>query len=119
MNQLGFRQGQCTIRIDQQVAVRRRDVNGARAQPIAILGLFDREAALSAQQLGHQAAMTRIEMLDDGDGRYKICGQARQDARQGTKAASGRGNRYDVESGPGMRPPHVDGRLAGRGRHGG
>jgi hypothetical protein len=53
------------IRVDQQVQIRRGDVDDARFQPVA----FSRHAHFQrrppAQDLDHQAAMARVQVLDN------------------------------------------------------
>src|SRR5439155_508820 len=60
MDQLGLRQGQRPVGIDEQVAVGRRDVDGPGYHPVAFAGLHHFELGPPAQDVGHQAAVAVI-----------------------------------------------------------
>ena len=107
MHQFRVRKREASIAIDQKVAIGRRDVDPARPDPVAFGGLHHLERRAPAENLGHQAAMARIEMLDDDDRRRKAGGQALQDMADGRDATGGRGQGDHVE----LRAGKVPGRL--------
>ena len=57
------------------MAVRRRDIDRADYDSFAFLRLFDVQLRSPAQDVGDQAAMARIQMLDDQKRRRKSDGQ--------------------------------------------
>ena len=66
---LGQRKG--LVFIDQEVAVRRGDINGSRLQAIPIFGLLNLKGGAPAENVGHQAAVSGVQVLDHHHDRRK------------------------------------------------
>jgi hypothetical protein len=69
MHRQGLRERQASVLINQEVAVGRRDVHGSRPNPVTLHRLQDFEMGPPSKDLGHQAAVAWIEMLDHVDRR--------------------------------------------------
>ena len=98
MHQFRLGEGQRAVGIDQQVAVGRGNVDGGRAQVIAFFGLLDLQRRAPAEDFSHQAAVTRVEMLDDDNGGRKIGRQAADHLAQGRQSAGRSRQGHDVKS---------------------
>jgi len=64
---------------------------------VGFLGLLHRERAATAEDIGHEASVTRIEMLHDDDRGRKVRRQRRQDLAQRLEAARRGGHRDHFE----------------------
>src|SRR2546423_12506838 len=81
------------------MTVGRRDEHGSRPDSVTLGGLHDVEAWPAPGDLGHQAPRARIKMLDDDDGRRKVCGKAHQHLADGSDTPRRRRHGDDVEFG--------------------
>ena len=50
----------------------RNDVNAARTDFLAVLGLTDLKNGVAVEQLGQQAFVVRVEVLDDHKGQFAV-----------------------------------------------
>ena len=64
MDQLGLCQRERPVGIHDQVLVGRSDEDLARPEFVAFLRLLDRQRAAPAKDVGREAPMARIEVLD-------------------------------------------------------
>ena len=96
MDELRVGQRQRAIGVDEQVAVRRRDVDRAHGDPFAFLRLFDMQHRSPAQNVGDQTAMTRIKMLDDDERHREVGGQRPDQQSDGVEASRRCCNRNDT-----------------------
>ena len=71
------------------MAVGWRDEDGSALQVVAVFGLLDTQRGAPRQDLGHQAAVPRVEVLDDGDRGGKIRRQRREDLAQCPQPSGG------------------------------
>jgi hypothetical protein len=62
-------------------------------------GLVDGKDGAPSDDLGHQAAVAGVQVLDGDDGGAEGRRQAAEDERQRAQAASGGGDGHDRESG--------------------
>jgi hypothetical protein len=97
MHQLGLRERQASVPIDQEVAVGRRDMNGSRPNLVTLGRLQDLEMGPPPKNLGHQAPVARIEMLDNDNRRGKTGGETLQDVPDRRDATRGGGQGDHVE----------------------
>jgi hypothetical protein len=56
-----------------------RDVDPTWLQDIAFLRLFHAHVGAMAEDIGHKASMSRVEVLNDYDRRAEVLGQPGQD----------------------------------------
>ena len=94
------------------MAVRWRDEHLSRDELITHARLRDGETGATAQDVGHQAAVTRIEMLDDHDRSGEGCGQALEQISKRADSAGGGSHGHDVEGRP-QRPGRATAGLFG------
>ena len=85
------------VAVDQQVLVRWREVHVVRLQLHTVLCVPDWEPALTPDDLRHQAAVARVDVLDDDDDRSEVGGQAAENLGQSYDAAGRGGDRNYVE----------------------
>ncbi len=103
MHELRLGERQRPVRINQQMPIRRRDMNGAGCQLVPLPRLTDGQPCTAAENLCHQAAMPRVQMLDDHNGGREVAGQVAQHRAQSSHASGRGGNRDGVVS-PGNVP---------------
>src|SRR3989442_10650599 len=99
VDELGISQGERPCAIDQHVLVRGRQVHMVRLQLDAFFGMRDRKLGLSADDLRHQAAVERVDVLDDDDDRSEPPRQVAERLGQGADAARRGGDRDYVKGG--------------------
>ena len=89
MDQFRLGERQAAIGVDEQMAIGWSDVNRGGCQVIAFLGLLDSEcgAPADAECVGHQAAVSRVEVLHHDNSRWEIGRQARQDLSKSCQSA--------------------------------
>jgi hypothetical protein len=81
------------------MGIRLRDVHGAGLDGLAVGRLLHPQAAATGEQARQHAAVTRIHVLDDQDGRREVDGQSLDDDVQRFDPAGRRPDRNDVELG--------------------
>ena len=101
MDQLRLRQGQAGVAVDQQVPVRRRHEDRPRRQPVPLGRLLHREPRAATQDLRHQAAVARVEVLHDHQGGRENHRQVTHDMEERRQAARRGGDADHVERGSG------------------
>jgi len=99
------------------MAVRRSEKDVIGLEQHAFLAVHHRHARLAADYLRHQAAVARIDVLNDDDRRAQLRGQPGKQKAQGVDAAGRGGDGDDLErawlrirmiqSGPRLRPPCI------------
>src|SRR5262249_7454960 len=99
VHQFRLRELENTVRVDQQVAIRRGDVDGSRCGPVAVRRFLHPQCRRPGKDLRHQAAMVRIDVLDDDDDDPEIRRKRRQPRGDGIEAAWGSRDSDDVISG--------------------
>ena len=87
------------------------------SQCYSVFGVRHWESGLAANDLRHQAAVARVDVLHDDDDRSELRGETTEKLAQGGHAAGrggdgddvkrGLGSKRDVQSGPRPRPPCV------------
>ena len=80
------------------------DEHCPRANLVPFGGLHDLERRPPAENVGHQAAVTRVEVLHDDDGSGEVPWEVPQYLAQRGNATSRRGQRDDVKGCTGKRP---------------
>jgi hypothetical protein len=84
------------------VVVRRRDPDAPGCDPISLDGLADLERSPPTEDLGHQAPVPAVEVLDQDDRGPEVGRERGQDLAQGLQAP-GRGRQGDhLERGAGL-----------------
>jgi len=99
------------------VAVRRREKDVIGLELHAFFSVHHRHGRLAADHLRHQAAVARVDVLDDDDDRAQLRRQPGKQTAQGVDPAGGGGDGDDLEStlwairmiqsGPRLRPPCI------------
>jgi hypothetical protein len=62
-------------------------VHRARSELVVLLGLLDLQSGPPTQDVGHQAPVARIEVLDHHHRRRKVSGKAREELAEGIQTA--------------------------------
>lgn len=71
-----MREAELAVGGDEQVLVWWCDIDGGGLDPGAVGGLLDAEEGVAAEDLCHQAAMPRVEMLHNDHGHRELPGSA-------------------------------------------
>lgn len=97
MDELGVGQRQRAVGVDEQMVVRRRDEDRMRAKVVALPRFLHLELRPPAQDFCDEAAVPRVEVVDDHERRRKSGRQRAQDTAERIQAArrGGQGNNLE------------------------